>query len=86
MQEDINRLQKQIDELKRVISYQGQTVAYGIDFANLTNFIEVVTVVPTYTPTDVYEQVKIYYNSGGPAWALYLYDNVNNVWKSVALT
>lgn len=86
MEEDINRLQRQIDELKMQLSLQGQTQNYGVDFANLTNLIEVVTAVPTHIPRTVYEQIKIYYNAGGgPAWSLYLYDNINSVWKSVTI-
>jgi len=93
MQEDINRLQRQIDELKQQLSWQNQGQLYGIDFANLINFIEVVTVDPSVDstgalakPDTIYGQIKIFYNSVGPAWKLYLYDRINSVWKSATLT
>lgn len=89
MNEDILKLQKQIDAINLQLNLQSQGVTYGIDFANLTNFIEVVTTSPNVAgniPDTIYEQVKIYYNSVGPAWSLFLYDRLNGVWKSVILT
>lgn len=86
MPEQITQLQKQIQEIKLQMLLQGQAVNYGIDFANLTNMIEVVNTAPTETPTTVYGQIKIHYNSTGPVWKLYLYDNLNSVWKSVTLS
>ena len=86
MEEQIQKLQKQIDELKMQLSIQGQGINYGISFKNLQDYIEVVTAAPTHTPRTVYEQIKLFYNSTGPVMRLYIYDNVNNQWNYVELT
>ena len=93
MEEEIRQIKAEIDLLKSAISdteeranQRGSVLDYGVDFENINNFIEVVTTVPTHTPNNVYEQIKIYNDTGGgPAWALYIYDYVNHVWKSVTI-
>ena len=87
MNEEILKLQKQIDQLRVDLNQQGQTQLYGVDFTNITNFIEIVETTPDVVgnvPDQIYEQIKIYYTAG--TWKLFLYDRLNGVWKSVALT
>ena len=86
MEQEIQNLQKQINELKMQLSVQGQGVNYGVSFTNLQDYVEVMTVAPTHTPKTVYDQIKIFYNSVGPETRLYIYDNVNNQWLYEILT
>lgn len=88
MDPEIQRLQKQIDELKMQQSLQGQGVNFGISFKNLFDGVEVVDAAPSEAPfgNNVYEQIKLFYNSTGPVMRLYIYDNVNGNWNYVALT
>lgn len=55
---------------------------------NLFGLFETVTTAPTGYPVGggPWAQVKIHYNSVGPVWKLYIYDTLNNVWKSVTLS
>lgn len=69
--------QSQIDELARSIqSIQQKRVNLNTDIIGL---FEVVSVVPTGIPRDVYDQVKIYTNS--TTYRLYWYDQVNDAWR-----
>lgn len=84
MQEQIDRLQKQIDEIK-----QGNINQIGVqnDYVNIKNindFIEVVSVIPTHTPQNFYEQIKIYIN--GATYRIYVYNNIQNSWRYAILT
>lgn len=49
-----------------------------VNFSDLDGNIQVVDVVPTETPRDVNEQIKIYVN--GADSRLYMYDNIANSW------
>lgn len=52
MNEEINRLQKEINEMRMQMSLQGQTQNYGVDFRNLFNFTEGINVIsPTIATT-----------------------------------
>jgi hypothetical protein len=86
MEQEILKLQKQIDEINLKLSVQGQLNNYGISFMNLQDYVEVMTVAPTHTPKTVYDQIKLFYNSVGPETRLYIYDNVNNQWLYEILT
>lgn len=86
MEETIAKLEKRIRDLEIAQSRQTEGVTYGIDFGNLTGLVEVVTTAPTHFPRNVYEQIKIHYNSTGPVVRLYIYDNVNSKWNYTTLT
>lgn len=58
--------------------------ASRINLADILGTIEVVSTAPSYTPRDMYDQVKLYINS--TTYRLYIYDNVNHNWHYVALT
>lgn len=60
--------------------------AHATDFANLQGLIEVVSAVPTHTPTNVYDQVKIYVS--GATYRLYICDYTTHpvTWHYVVLT
>lgn len=51
-----------------------------VNFFDLFGNIDTVTAVPTAAPSDIYGQMKIYYNAGAGQWSLYMYDYVANVW------
>lgn len=50
---------------------------------NVEGLIQTVNTVPTGTPKKIYEQVKIYFLSANTY--LYIYDGINNNWKSTQL-
>ncbi len=54
------------------------------DLENISSVIQTVSVVPTWIPKKLYEQVVIYVS--GATYRLYVYDTVNNAWRYAALT
>ena len=55
-----------------------------IRLKDLDGYFETVSSVPTHTPRNLYEQVKIYVS--GATYRLYIYDMTNQAWRYVALT
>lgn len=56
-----------------------------VDFYNIvTTYIQTDTVIPTYVPKKLIEQIVIIYTGG--LHYLYIYDTKNNVWKYTQLT
>lgn len=100
MEQELTKLQRDVDFLKREIDQmntsrkeQRHNGVDGrlVDFNYLDGLITVVTSSSELTARTsgiartVGEQIFIHYNSTGPVWKLYLYDNVNNVWKNVTI-
>lgn len=84
--ENIQQLRDDFEKFK-LDTQQGQSrVDYSIDFRNVQNFIEVVSTAPTHTPSNVYDQVKLYVN--GATLRLYICDHTVNpiVWHYITLT
>lgn len=85
MQEKLQQLEDRITMLEQSKSLPNfDTVDTYLSIRNLTEFIEVVSVVPTNTPRNFYEQIKIYIS--GATYRLYVYNYSNNVWRYVTLT
>lgn len=82
----VQELRDDFEKFKLDMQQQQARMNYGISFRDLQDFVEVVTTAPTHTPSNAYEQIKIYNNAG--TRYLYICDNTVNpvVWKSVALS
>ncbi len=84
--ENIQQLRDDFEKFK-LDTQQGLTrVDYSIDLRNVQNFIEVVSAIPTHTPSNAYDQIKLYVN--GATLRLYLCDYKVNpvVWHYITLT
>lgn len=80
----IQELNEKIDLLIQTHKHDG-LAGRSINFnTDILGFIEVVSVIPAATPTQLFGQIKIYVN--GATKTLYLYDYVNHAWRSVTLT
>lgn len=79
-------LKLKVEELERAMITQDHNGINGqlVSLQNLTGLFSTVTVAPTRTPTNVYEQIVILNNAG--TYSLYVYDAVGNVWKSVTIS
>jgi hypothetical protein len=59
--------------------------SFGVQLnTQVQGLFEVVSAVPAGTPSNVFDQIKIYINGGTKT--LYLYDYINHAWRSVTLT
>lgn len=52
-----------------------------INLADIAGFIETVSVAPTHTPRNFFDQFKIYSNS--TTYRFYWYDTTNQAWRYV---
>lgn len=88
VQEKLDEMQRQLDTLRTDLMQHSNDGHMGeeVDIKHIASLFEVVTTAPTHTPRNVFEQVKIHYNSTGPVWKLYLYDYVQRVWKNVTIS
>lgn len=78
-----------MDEATQQQNQPNQDTTGDIGFAErniqtIEGFIEVVTVIPTYTPTKFQQQIKIYTDSllSPTVRALYIYNYKNNTWDA----
>lgn len=93
LQREMGSLKMEIEQLKIALREQQHNGVDGklVNFNYLAGLITVVTSSAELTARTsgiartVGEQIFIHYNSTGPVWKLYLYDNVNNVWKNVTI-
>lgn len=59
-------------------------VGKQIQIGDILDFVNTVTVLPTYSPRKFSEQVVIY--NGVTVYRLYVYDTVNHSWRYTTLT
>lgn len=93
LQQDVDFLKREIEQMRTALREQQHNGVDGrlVDFNYLGGLITVVTSASELTARTsgiartVGEQIFIHYNSTGPVWKLYLYDNVNGVWKNVTI-
>lgn len=93
LQQEVSTLKRELEQIKTSLREQQHNGVDGklVEFGYLDGLITVVTSSAELTARTagiartVGEQVFIHYNSTGPVWKLYLYDNVNNVWKNVTI-
>lgn len=83
-QEQIDALSKKIDDLIRSHTHDGSGAARINLNTDILGLFETVSSVPSGTPRDVYDQVKIYVNS--TTYRLYWYDATGHVWHYVTAT
>lgn len=85
MEEELRQLRQRVEELEQRNDMRGSLHDYGVDLENINNLFETVTAVPSHTPSGVYDQIKIYFNSGAGTRHLYIYDATANTWYSVTI-
>lgn len=88
MENEYNKLQELRDDFerfKREVEQRQMLQQYSMSFRDLQDFIEVVSAVPTHTPSNAYDQIKLYVN--GATKELYICNNSVNpvVWLKVAV-
>lgn len=84
IQDQIAALSRKIDDAIRTHSHDG-TGSVRINLStDILGLFETVSVAPTGTPRDLYDQVKIYVNS--TTYRLYWYDSSGHVWHYVTAT
>ena len=72
-QQQLDDLKRDLDELTR--RFNENSVEFDSD---LNGLIDVISAVPTHTPKNLYDQLKIYTN--GTTYRFYWYDWVNHAW------
>lgn len=80
-----NNMNEQISKIEEELknhSHNGLTPLIKLE--NIIGLIKTVSVAPTHTPRNFFEQFIIY--TSGATYRLYLYDVANNAWRYVALT
>lgn len=66
---------------QKLDAYINRRINWNTDIIGL---FETVSVVPTLIPTKPYDQIKFYSNS--TTYRLYMYDQINQVWRYASLT
>lgn len=84
MEERLKKIEDDIAALRQEKTISNFTNDIYMTIKNLQDFIEVVNTVPSYTPKNFYDQIKIYVNAG--TYRLYVYNYKNNVWNYVIMT
>jgi hypothetical protein len=79
LQQQLEDLKRDLDELTR--RFNENTTELDSD---VNGMFDIISAVPTHTPKNLYDQVKIYTN--GTTYRLYWYDWVNHVWHYATST
>jgi len=84
IQDQIDALQKQIDDIRMNQFGQSNIQNDYINIQNIIDFVEVVSTIPSHIPRTLYEQIKIHINGG--TMRLYVYDYKASAWRYTTLT
>jgi hypothetical protein len=83
-QDQIDELSARLDLLIRTHRHDGNTSPLISLNTDIQGLFDVVSDVPTNTPANIFDQIKIYENAG--THRLYWYDNVARAWRYTAGT
>lgn len=85
MEERIQQIENQIKVLQQgqSISNYDNNLNY-LNIKNITDFIQCVSAIPTATPKNFWDQIKLY--SSGGTYRLYVYNYIDNNWRYATLT
>lgn len=79
----VDILRQDFDKFKDEHNHDGNT-GQLVNLQDVFGLIETVDTAPTHTPSNIYEQFKVYTNS--TTYRFYWYDADNNVWHYVTAT
>ena len=85
MEERLAQMENDIAMLKQnaTLSNYDNNLNY-LNIKNITDFLQVVSSIPSATPKNFFDQVKIY--SSGGTFRLYVYNYIDNTWRYATLT
>lgn len=95
LKQQIIIMRTDMERLKSELTRQSHNGFDGerIQFDSVTGLIKVVTTSTEFNQMTAADrnvnapsnQMFVYYNTTGPVWKLYIYDQINKVWKNVTI-